>query len=181
MNQDLQTKFDALEKDRKKLFDSLQSLNTDELNAKPDEKSWSVATTIRHLILAEEMSLRYLSKKTVDTSKAANTGLKNVWRMLLIKGVFFFDIKFKAPAIVNPEVSAETLEQLEQSWSAIRADTYKILAKLSEADTQKELWKHALAGKLNVQQMLNFFALHASRHTAQIERTVRVVQPSSKQ
>lgn len=181
MNQDLQTKFDALEKDRKKLFDSLKSLTTDELNAKPDEKSWSVATTIRHLILAEEMSLRYLQKKTMDTARAEKTGLKNIWRMLLVRGVFFFDIKFKAPAIVDPEVTHETLEQLEQSWSAIRADTYKILAKLSEADTQKELWKHALAGKLNVQQMLSFFALHASRHTAQIERTVRVVQPSSKQ
>ena len=175
MNKQLQKKFDELENNRKQLLDSIRLLSTEALNTKPDEKSWSVATIIKHLMLAEEMSLKYLQKKTQDTGRADRTGFKNIWRMLIVRGVFFLDIKFKAPAIVTPEVSSETLVQLEQQWSATRADIYKILNALSEEDLQKELWKHALAGKLNVVHMLDFFALHTSRHTAQIQRTVRAV------
>ena len=42
----------------------------------------------------------------------------------------------------------------------------------SEADLKKEIWKHAVAGKMNISQMLAFFNMHFNRHRKQVYRTL---------
>lgn len=177
MNVLIEKQFNQLEKDRKQLFEMLR-VNSDELiNQKPAADTWSIAEVIAHLIVAEEMSLKYLSKKVLDTSKARPEGLKSKWRWLLVQIVFTFNIKFKAPEIVEPNLGYQSLADLETKWGHIRAQTYQVLAKLSDEEVNKELWKHALAGKLNLHHMLQFFGVHFNRHKTQIERTLRAVKP----
>lgn len=171
----LQQKFDVIENERKQLFLSLQNVSDEKLNQKPNDKAWSIATVIRHLMMAEEKSLNYLLKKLQDTSQSQNTGWKNAWRFVQVKAVFFFNIKFKAPELVNPEETFNTQAELNDEWTALRSQLKSALEKISEEDSKKELWKHALAGKMNPNQMLDFFALHFSRHRGQIDRTVNAV------
>ena len=176
MNAQLEKQFLQLEEERKNLFSELKSYSDEIINKKPAPEKWSVAEIMTHLITAEEMSLKYLSKKIQDTSREKPEGLKNKWRWLLVLIVFNFDIKFKAPEIVEPKLGYQSLADLETKWSAVRNQTLQVLQKLSDEEVNKTLWKHALAGKLNLDHMVKFFAVHYNRHKKQIDRTLATVK-----
>lgn len=176
MNSQIEKQFNKLEKDRQELFETLHGYTDEKINRKPSAEAWSAAEVIAHLITAEEMSLKYLSKKILDTSKAQPEGIKGQWRWLLVQIVFTFNIKFKAPEIVEPKLGYQSLAELESKWSHIRTKTYQVLSKLSDEEVKKELWKHALAGKLNLYHMLQFFNVHFQRHKKQINRTLAAVK-----
>ena len=176
MNTQLEKQFLQLEEDRKNLFNELKNYSDEVINKKPAPEKWSVAEVIAHLITAEEMSLKYLSKKIQDTSKESDEGLKNKYRWLLVQIVFTFNIKFKAPEIVEPKMGYQSLGALETKWSDVRNQTLQTLQKLSEEEVNKTLWKHALAGKMNLHHMVQFFGVHYNRHKKQIERTIVAVK-----
>jgi uncharacterized damage-inducible protein DinB len=95
MNAQLQKQFLQLEEERKNLFNELKNYSDELINKKPSPEKWSVAEVIAHLITAEEMSLKYLSKKIQDTSKEKPETLESKFRWLLVQIVFAFNIKFK--------------------------------------------------------------------------------------
>jgi uncharacterized damage-inducible protein DinB len=172
MNEMLQHQFTDLEKSRKDLFEDLRAYSDDIVNEKPSPEAWSIAQVIEHLIMAEEFSLQYLQKKTQDTSKVRVAGFGSQWRFLLTQTVFFMNIKYKAPTIINPTNTFATVAGLDARWTKVRKDTFELLNRLPEADLEKEIWKHAVAGKMNIHQMLAFFNIHFNRHRKQVYRTL---------
>ncbi len=176
MNTQLEKEFTQLETERNNLFSELKNYSDDVINKKPRPEAWSVAEVIVHLITAEEMSLKYLSKKIQDTSKAQPEGLKNKGRWLLVRIVFTFNIKFKAPEIVEPKLGYQSLANLDIHWNKIRQQTLEVLSRLSDEEVNKELWKHAIAGKMNLHHMVQFFGIHSRHHKKQIDRTLAAVK-----
>ncbi len=172
MNARLQEQFNAIEKSRKELFEDLQGYDDEVINKKPAPGAWSIAQVAEHLIMAEEGSLKYLQKKTLDTSKVPVAGLRSKWRFLLTNAVFVLNISFKAPSVVVPSGKFATIKELDKKWTQVRHDTFELLSKLPEADYKKEIWKHAIAGKMDVYQMLSFFNIHFTRHRKQVYRTL---------
>ena len=172
MNATLQKQFDQLEKSRKDLFEDLSSYDDEIINKRPKPGVWSIAQVVEHLIKAEESSLHYLQKKTQDTSKVPVAGLGSRWRYFLTAAVFMTNIKYKSPDLILPTDSYATIKHLNQHWAKVRKDTYELLNRLPEADLKKEIWKHAIAGKMNVSQMLAFFNIHFNRHRKQVYRTL---------
>lgn len=175
MNASLEKEFLQLEEERKKLFAELKNYTDDIINKKPAPEKWSIAEVISHLIAAEEMSLKYLLKKTLDTTREGKEGIKHKWRWLLVQIVFAFNIKFKAPDIVEPKTGYQPLNSLETKWNLVRQETLDKLRQLSVEETEKTLWKHAIAGKLNLRHMVQFFGVHYKRHLKQINRTLQQV------
>ncbi len=176
MNAQIEKQFNQIEVQRKDLFNELKGYSDELLNKKPAPEKWSVAEVIAHLITAEEMSLKYLQKKTQDTSTAKPENFNSKWRWLLVQIVFNFNLKFKAPAIVEPKLGYQSLADLEKKWTDVRSQIAAILHKLSDKEINTELWKHAVAGKLNLYHMVEFFGVHSSRHKKQIERTLAAVK-----
>ena len=172
MNAKLQKQFDALEKSRNNLFDDLKAYDDELINKKPTPQAWSITEVMEHLILAEEFSLQYLQKKTQDTSKVPVAGLSSRWRFLLTRTMFLTGIKYKAPKIIIPASKYSSVEELNARYSKVRKDTIDLLNKLPEEDLKKEIWKHAIAGKMNISQMLAFFNIHFNRHRKQVYRTL---------
>ena len=176
MHTQLEKEFKQLETERKNLFSDLQQHSDELLNKKPNPEAWSVAEVIAHLMTAEEMSLKYLQKKMQDTSKEKQEGFKNKYRWLLVQIVFTFNIKFKAPEIVEPKIGFVTLKDLESNWAKNRSEIIAMVDKLSNEEVNKTLWKHAVAGKMNLHHMVQFFGIHYRRHTKQIDRTLKAVK-----
>ena len=175
MNTKLQTQINTLETARKKLLSTLKQYPDEILNKKPAQDKWSVVQVAKHLMESESVSLQYLQKKTLDTSRSKSAGVSGEWKMLVVHLSFIAPIKFKAPKMLDPDVSAMSLHEIEAQWDKIRKDTFELIGKLSDAELKKELWKHAIAGKMNIYQMLAFINIHVNRHVQQIERTLREV------
>jgi len=172
MNVALQKQFDEIEKSRKNLFEDLSSYDDDIINKKPKPGAWSIAQVVEHLIKAEENSLIYLRKKTQDTSKVPVAGVGSRWRYFITAAVFMTNIKYKSPELIAPTDNYFTIGQLDKHWAQVRKEIYDLLNSLPEADLKKQIWKHAVSGKMNVSQMLAFFNIHFNRHRKQVYRTL---------
>lgn len=176
MNARFEQAFETLEQKRKQLFAALKPYSDDLLNTKPTPEAWSVNEVVAHVLMAEEASLKYLQKKTLDTKGEKPAGFTGWRRLAMVKVLFGLPIKFKVPALVAPTKSDYRLTDLENQWAGVRHQTHVLLASLSETDLNKTIWKHAIAGKMNIYQMLDFFTIHFDRHQKQIERTLQAVQ-----
>src|ERR1041385_3039144 len=132
MNTQIEQKFKRIELSRNQLLDGLKKYSDEVLNKKPSRETWSVTEVMNHLMASEGASLRYLQKKTLDTSRAEKAGLKGAWRLFLLKIAFAIPYKFKAPDVVEPSHEFATWADSEKKWSGIRNDTYKLLSGLKE-------------------------------------------------
>ena len=170
MNTKLQQIFDSLETQRNQLFISLNSLTVEKLNQQPTN-GWSINQVIAHLITAERLSIMYLHKKIQAINEVENTGLLEELKMVVLIISQRLPFKFKAPKVVVENTKSSTsLHQLEQDWNAVRNELKIVLEKFNDDQIKRKIYKHVVAGKLNIQQTLLFFREHVIHHQQQIKR-----------
>jgi uncharacterized damage-inducible protein DinB len=170
LNTKLQQIFDSLETQRNQLFISLNSLAVEKLNQQPTN-GWSINQVIAHLIAAERLSVLYLRKKIQAINEVENTGLIEELKMIVIILSQRLPFKFKAPkTVVENTKSSTSIHQLEQEWNAVRNELKIVLEKFNDDQIKRKIYKHVVAGKLNIQQTLLFFREHVIHHQQQIKR-----------
>jgi uncharacterized damage-inducible protein DinB len=170
LNTKLQQIFDSLETQRNQLFISLNSLAVEKLNQQPTN-GWSINQVIAHLIAAERLSVLYLRKKIQAINEVENTGLIEELKMIVIILSQRLPFKFKAPkTVVENTKSSTSIHQLEQEWNAVRNELKIVLEKFNDDQIKRKIYKHVVAGKLNIQQTLLFFREHIIHHQQQIKR-----------
>jgi uncharacterized damage-inducible protein DinB len=170
LNIKLNQLYSSLETERIQLFDSLKNLSSEKLNHQAEGK-WSINQVIAHLIAAEKMSVLYLTKKLQGIDEAKNTGLVEELKMVALIISQRLPFKFKAPRVVVENTPNSTdLKQLEQEWNAVRIELKALLEKIKDNQIKRKIYKHVIAGKLNIQQALIFFREHIIHHQPQIKR-----------
>ena len=172
---DLNKTFAKLEKQKAEIFDRLKGYDEKALNQRPDENAWSVMEVIDHLTIAERASYQYLMKKIKDKDGAEKTGFKEMFRSILLNGYLASNKKFKAPSVTLPAASYLTPADAEKAWSEARRDISSVWAGLPEELLDRNWFKHPVAGKLNLKQMLSFMQAHVAHHEKQIERILKAV------
>ena len=175
-HQTLNLELERIEAERNALFHQLQNHDDKELNKKPSPDAWSVIEVLHHLITAEAGSVQYLRKKTQDLNGAQQSGIKEIFRSLLINTFLALPFKIKAPAVASPNISYATLADTRAKWDQVRLDVRKIINDLPGDALDKNWFKHPLAGKISLHQMINFFGNHLERHQHQIWRTIKEVR-----
>jgi uncharacterized damage-inducible protein DinB len=170
LNTKLQQIFDSLETQRNQLFTSLNNLTAEKLNQQP-QNGWSINQVIAHLITAERLSIAYLHKKTQAINEVNNTGLLEELKMIVLILSQRLPFKFKAPkTVVENTKSSTSIHQLEQEWNAVRNELKIVLEKFNDDQIKRKIYKHVVAGKLNIRQTLLFFREHVIHHQQQIKR-----------
>ncbi len=148
------------------------------LNAKPFAGAWSALQVAQHLIAAERLSVWYVKKKTTDPNALQRAGLGAWARQQLLGLTLSSPVKFKAPAMVSEEKfpAEATFEKVSEDWLKARMELAELL-EIAPRDWQKKLvYRHALAGRMTLIGMLEFFEQHFNRHQKQIERTLKSVK-----
>jgi len=176
MHASLSQRLQAVNQKIEDLYSQLQSYNNEQLNRKPGPGQWSVLQVMHHLIQAETLSERYVRKKLSFNPELKPAGLAGAFRLFLVRINFVLPFKYKAPPGVGDDVLPETstLEDTMQQWRRQRQSLKELLESLPNGYHNKALYKHPLAGKLSLVQMLDFFEFHIQRHLGQIERTLKV-------
>lgn len=172
---DLNKTFAKLEKQRAELFERLKDYDEKILNQRPAENAWSVMEVIDHLTIAERSSYQYLQKKIQDKNAAQKTGLKELFRSVLLNAYLASNKKFKAPSLTLPAATYLTRAEAEKAWSEARKDIECVWTGLPVELLDRNWFKHPRAGKLNLKQMLTFMMAHVAHHEKQIERTLKTV------
>jgi len=160
--------FDSLETQRKELLDRVKHLTSEQLNAHTEGK-WSIAQILSHLIASEQLSVNYLNKKMQGIKDAPATGFKETLTMMLLVISQRLPLKFKAPKVLAENtITYETSEQITEEWEKVRKELKQILTRFNDDQLKRKVYKHPIAGMLNITQALRFFREHIYHHTPQI-------------
>lgn len=103
--------------------------------------------------------------------EAPNTGLIEELKMImLIISQRLPFLKFKAPKVVAENTHVyQTAEQLKEAWDKGRSELKDVLARFQDDQLKRRVYKHPIAGMLNIQQALQFFWEHIHHHTPQVK------------
>jgi uncharacterized damage-inducible protein DinB len=174
VNEKLQHIFDRLEKQRVGLLGELKNYSIEQLNQHPNKK-WSVNEILSHLIAAERLSLQYLQKKIQGVNETKDSGIWEELKMLLLKiSQRIPGLKFKAPKIVlERTTSHDSLTTLEGEWAQLRKEVRAFLETVQDDHIKRNIYRHAVAGRLNIQHALLFFREHIIHHRPQIKSLLK--------
>lgn len=167
----LQKDFNEIEATREQLFKDLEQYTEDQLNFKPSTDEWSILEVMNHLMMAEGGSVLYVQKKlTNGLADLPEIDAEAGDRFQQLTDYMQGENAAPAPPMVTPTFERTTYAATREGWDKIRQDTVTQLERFGEADLHKATYKHLLAGRMTIGQMLGFFRLHFNRHLKQIDR-----------
>ena len=175
MKEQLGRLYDDLELQRRKLFDSVSGLRTDQLIRPSIPGKWSVSEILSHLLTAERMSVQYIQKKVLGIEQAADSGLWEEFKMILfILSQRLPGLKFKAPKrVVENTRIINDLPTLKKEWDAVRIELNNLLRQIPDNRIKRKILKHVRVGYINIIHTLIFFREHMLHHTPQIRSQIR--------
>jgi len=165
--------FNTLESQRNKLLNEIRLVPKEKLNTHPPGK-WSANQVLAHIITAEQLSIGYVKKKFQGINDASDTGLVEELKMGALYISQRLPFKFKAPRVVVENTPHfEGIEQIEAAWNKTRSDLKELLNQFDDSQLSRKVYKHPVAGKLNIQQTLKFFSEHIIHHQPQIKKLLK--------
>lgn len=140
---------------------------------KPSDSQWSIHQVLAHLIAAEKLSVSYLEKKLNGIEEVRDTWLWEDLKMLLLKISQRLPLKFKAPKkVVESTPTYPSFHSLEEDWIKTREALKAQLLRIKDDQVKRKIFKHVVAGKLNILHALDFLAEHVNHHRPQLDRLV---------
>jgi hypothetical protein len=163
--------FNELERQRIEILNRVKDLPEAKLNYAPAGK-WSINQILTHILVAEQLSMLYMRKKSLGIDQLKDSGLSAAWRIIILQASQRIPaIKFKAPKIVLDNTPpAFPLNELTVQWETHRHKLKTFLESIEEKNKRKLIYKHPVAGMLDARQATVFFREHIIHHWPQIKR-----------
>jgi len=163
---------DELEELRSALLTRLSAVDSSALNRKPVAGGWSAAQVLAHVITAERLSVLYLRKKIQKPESIPRSGAVAALKSWALGLFLKLPVKVSAPARSAEVPESAELSELERDWSEVRSELGDFLKGFPPELASRAIYKHPVAGRLNLEQTLRFLVDHLRRHTGQIERVL---------
>jgi uncharacterized damage-inducible protein DinB len=171
MEPKLEKTYQQLEAQRQRLWQELSSVSGEQWNQSPAEGKWSLAQVLTHVVTSEQLSVNYMKKKSLAMESLDCTGWWEEAKLVLLIILQRIPIKYKAPrTVVERTPPAMSQAELQKAWEAVRADLKNLLLYMKPEDARKKVYKHPIAGRLNIQQCMIFLREHLIHHQPQIHR-----------
>jgi hypothetical protein len=175
MQTELKRRFGRLEQLREAWLASLAVHGNGVLNQSPAAGGWSVAQVICHLILAEQLSLDSIRRKSLAGNSMARAGLGSALKSMVLKAVLRSPMRFKAPRPAGEVPEAEDLDSVTARWQQLRSEWGETLAAFPEDLLDRAVYAHPFAGPLSLPQALDFIEEHFRHHVRQVERILKEI------
>jgi uncharacterized damage-inducible protein DinB len=173
MQSALQKLFDLTEQQKLTLLNQIDSLSTEQLHHHQAGK-WSLAQVFAHLITSEQLSIQYLKKKIQAIETQPDTGILEELKMLALIISQRLPFKFKAPkVVVDNTPTFNNVAEIVAAWNQTRTELKALLDQFANQQLKRKIYKHPVAGKLNIVQAVRFFQEHIIHHTPQIKRLLK--------
>lgn len=165
----IRERFEQSEQLRQQLLVDVQDLDEAQMAFRPAYDAWSIVQVLQHLMLVESAVLQYLEKKLQATT-FPNAGFGAKIRSKLLNVALRTPVKVKAPQGLAQPVRAMTFWDVAKRWNDNRDALESMLGKLTENHLDSAIYKHLIAGYLNVFQMFDFIDNHLRHHIIQVNR-----------
>lgn len=175
MTPKIKAQLHQINSDLDELIQQLRTYSNEELCKCPGENSWSALQTMYHLQQAEDLSLKYVQKKISHTTDLKKTDWMTQLRLSIMRLFFKLPMKFKAPKGVDANHIPPDLnfDLLSKEWVDQRKRLAEYFKTLPPDLFEKAIYKHPVAGRLDLSGMLTFYQTHFDRHKKQIYSALR--------
>ena len=178
--QKIQSYFESLEKKRYELFEELEKINNQKLNLKPNPDKWSIIQVMHHLIKSEQLSVIYIKRKISNKSLLENSNIKSKINAFALKWGLNLPLKFKAPTNVSDVPDLDTFENVKLKWDKVRNSFSSIINDTSTEVLTKNIFRHPIAGRMNMIGTIEFFDSHFKHHHKQIKALLNKLNSEKK-
>jgi len=157
-------RLNRLEEERIKLFENLESLSTEKLDASVNG-NWSINQILYHLWVAETSSIKYIQTKTKYPDSLVNVSPLTYLKPKILELLLAVGIKFKAPKIVSQFPEKIDLHKLNEQWKSSRKSLDQLIVELKQKKLDKKaILRHPILGRINLTLALDFFDFHFKHH-----------------
>lgn len=163
-------RLDELETLRKEIVSQYDAFTSDQLTFQAHPQQWSLLQVLDHIVTAEKMSAIYIKRHLNGKKYPPSPGLREKFRYGMLKLAFKLPFKYTAPDIVDSTGKNPDLASLQESWKTIRSELRAIVESTDKELLELGVYKHPRAGLLNMEQALDFMAMHIRHHQKQMER-----------
>lgn len=153
----------ALRKSREVYLRCLKDVTESASLARLSEESWSILEIAEHVAVAEHGMFRAVEMGTDKTSEPEYGADADIVRRGLNR-----EVRSQAPERSRPKGRWKTLAEAVDAFEKSREKTLDFVEN-SGKDPRKIESVHPLFGSIDGHQILLIMAVHAERHTAQIE------------
>lgn len=172
----LQQQWQELCQVREKFWQTAASQSPEKRIQKPTAEAWNLVQVCHHIWLTEDSVLQFVTQKAARQptliQKIRSFVLGNVLKVLLKT-----PLKFKAPKVVLADVDMQTMSynQIMERWQETIKGWENYLSTFPPEKNNWLVFKHPIAGPLNIQQSLHFLMTHCQHHQFQLERIIAVI------
>jgi len=171
MNPSFASVYQELEHQREALLAMVRNLSEEKFKTSTIPGKWSISQILTHLLTSEKLSLGYIKKKAQGIDVVKNSGITETIRLWLLIISQRIPVKYKAPEVmVENTPPAMPLATLVEEWSTARNELKHFLESMEDKHVRKVIYKHPIAGRLDVRQTMIFFREHINHHMPQIKR-----------
>ena len=164
--------FNKLKSNYTNLLELVSTLNVNQLNKNTEADKWSCGQIMEHLQMSFGFTILYLNKKITQPELIPVAGFKSTLRYWLIKFVLISPIKIKAPKGVDNVPEVTTIEHIQQGVKKNLQALEEFINRYPVELNQKAIFKHPLAGRINLYQTIQFLNDHLMHHDRQIRQII---------
>lgn len=150
---------------RERLLHTVQGLSREQMEYKPEPRTWSVADNVEHITAVERHLIGAIQKSLQeppdDTKRCAMTDAQ------VLQFVGSRENRVEAPPQARPK-SRWPVEELEREFESTRQSTSEFAA-TTQGDLRRHFIPHFLFGELDCYQWLLLLGAHTDRHCKQSE------------
>jgi hypothetical protein len=174
MNPKLHFTFEKIERQRSELLAGLRNAPSVRLASSPQGK-WSILHILSHLMAGERTGLEYVRKKLLGVDSVGESGPYEEFKFaILVVSQRLPFLKYKAPkVVVDRTVIYNDLDNVAQQWDRLRGEWKAFLEEIPDRHVNRKIFRHVVAGRMNVDHGLRFFAEHVTHHMPQIEALLK--------
>ena len=169
MDSRLQRQFEQMEAVRESVFDMLKFYSPDQLAFKPAPDKWSVIQVLQHLLISEQGTYQYLTRKN-QAESLPDAGWGAGVRSRLLKVGLLSPLRFKVPKQLTQPPGGQPFEVLMRDWREVREALREFAAALPRERLKSAIFRHPFVGYLTLSQTFDFIDKHVRHHRRQIRR-----------
>lgn len=167
MDSRLERQFEKMETVRESIFEMLKFYSPEQLAFKPAPEKWSVIQVLQHLLITEEGTYRYLTRKN-QAESLPDAGWGASGRSLLLNLALKSPLRFKAPENLAQPEGDSSFDVLMRDWQKVREALRGFARALPPERLKAAIFRHPYAGYFNLSQTFKFIDKHVRHHRRQI-------------
>lgn len=157
-----------IDSERQKILNLLEGMTQKQQNFSSNG-SWSPLEVVHHLLIAEKGALLNVKKYHADSKEKSGVG--GLFRAGLLNRFLLSKRKSQTPKVADPRnIQLPPAEELIKAWRSMGEELRTFVEAYPNHRMKFLVFKHPIAGKLDMLQTLAFIKTHIIHHGYQFDR-----------